>query len=284
MKEKLPEDRYTQVKGLNIRYWKIGDSGFPVILIHGLGASAEIWMHNIESLSQYYTVYVPDVVGFGRSEKPPGPFSPSDLTRFIGDFMDELGIEKAHLVGQSLGGGIALQTALQFPDKVDKLALVGSAGLGREVIYSLRLMSLPGIGELLSRPSRIGVKIFFSLAVKNKEVLTEDFLETYYELFRLPGAQRFLLKTVRGIIGMRGGKDDIILPIMTNLHKITQPALILWGKQDQILPVRHADFAHEKLPDSVLHLFDLCGHVVNLERPQEFNRIVLEFLSDSKAP
>jgi len=283
MKVKLPEDRYTQVKGLNIRYWKTGDSGFPLILIHGLGASAEIWMHNIEALSRSYTVYAPDVVGFGRSEKPSGPFPPSDMTRFIGDFMDEMGIEKAHLVGQSLGGGIALQTALQFPEKVDKLVLVGSAGLGREVIYSLRLMSLPGIGELLSRPSRIGVKIFFSLAVKNKEVLTEDFLETYYKLFRLPGAQRFLLETVRGIVDMRGGKDDAILPIMTNLHKVTQPALIIWGKQDRVLPVRHAQFAHEKLPDSKLHLFDSCGHVVNLERPQEFNSIVLDFLSGSQA-
>lgn len=279
MKTSLPEDRHTQVRGFTVRYWKVGQSGSPLILIHGLGASAEIWMHNIESLSQNYTVYVPDVVGFGRSEKPSGSFSPVDLMRFIGNFMDELGIGRAHLVGQSLGGGIALHTVLQFPEKVDKLVLVGSAGLGREVIYSLRLMSLPVIGELLSRPSRTGVKIFFSLAVKNRSVLTKDFLETYYQLFRLPGAQQFLLKTVRGIVDIKGGKEEAILPITKNLHKITRPALIIWGKQDRVLPVQHAQFAHENLPNSKLYLFDSCGHVVNLERPQEFNRIVLEFLS-----
>ena len=279
MKMNFPEDRYTEVRGLGIRYWKIGD-GPPLLLIHGLGASAEIWMHNYEAFSRDYTVYVPDVPGFGRSEKPRGPCSMSDLLMgFTGQFMDSLGIERAHLVGQSLGGGMALKTALQCPERVDKLVLVGSAGLGSGVMHALRLMSLPVIGELLSRPSRIGARIFFSLAVKDRSVLTRDFLDCYYRLFSLPGAQRMLLATVREIVDMGGARDHLVRPIMDNLQRLTQPALIIWGRQDRVLPVRQAHFAHENLAGSRLVIYDHCGHVVNLERPREFNRDVLDFLS-----
>ena len=275
----LPEDRHTVVEGHGVRYWKTGD-GPPLVLIHGLGASAEIWMHNYEAFSRDYTVYAPDVTGFGRSERPTAPCSLSDLLMgFIGQFMDRLGIERAHLVGQSLGGGMALKTALTCPERVDKLILVGSAGLGSGVTHSLRLMSLPVIGELLSRPSRIGVRIFFSLAVKDRAVLTKDFLDLYYRLFSLPGAQRMLLATVREIVDMRGAKDHLVRPIMDNLHRLTLPALIIWGRQDRVLPVAQAYFAHENLAGSRLIIYDNCGHVVNLERPREFNRDVLDFLS-----
>ena len=104
---------------------------------------------------------IPDLPGFGRSEKPASSFTPSDYISFIDDFRKALNVDQVSLIGQSLGGGIALHYTLQFSEKVDKLVLVDGAGLGKEVIWTLRLMSLPWIGELISHPSRIGVALFF---------------------------------------------------------------------------------------------------------------------------
>ena len=243
MKEKMtipsqmPQDHYIRAGDINTRYWVLGNQGSPVILIHGLGASAEIWMHNVEVLVTQHRVYVPDLVGFGRSDKPTVSYSPYYFTRFINDFINALNIERASLVGQSLGGGIALLYTLQFPDKVDKLVLVDSTGLGKEVIFTLKLMSLPIIGELMTRSNRLEVSLFFKLAVRNPVVITEDFVETYYELFSQPGAQRFLLNLVRSIVNMRGGRKDVLAPIMTNLHRITAPTLIVWVSRIVFFPL-----------------------------------------------
>jgi pimeloyl-ACP methyl ester carboxylesterase len=113
----VPKDQYIKAGEINTRYWS------TVILIHGLGASAEIWMHNVDALAKQHRVYVPDLAGFGRSDKPVSSFTHLDYTYFVDDFIKALNIEQASLVGQSLGGGITLQYALQFPLRVQKLVL-----------------------------------------------------------------------------------------------------------------------------------------------------------------
>ena len=256
----MPEDRYIKVGNLKTRYWALGDKGTPVILIHGLGASADIWMYNVDALAKQHRVYVPDLVGFGRSDKPGPSFSPFDYTNFLDDFIDTLSIDRVSLVGQSLGGGIALHYALQFPQRVDKLVLVDSAGLGKEVIWTLRLMSLPLVGEIFSYPSRKGVEIFFKLAVKDQSLITKDFVELYYSIFSRPGFQGFLLRVLRRMVDIKGAREEILVPVMNNLHKINQPALIIWGERDRVLPLRHAYRAKERLPNSRLKIFERCGH------------------------
>jgi pimeloyl-ACP methyl ester carboxylesterase len=273
------EDRTLMAGGIHARFWSLGDRGSPVILIHGLGGSAEIWMHNIEALAQQHRVYAPDLPGFGRSEKPASPFTPSGYNSFIDDFRKALNVDRVSLIGQSLGGGIALQYAIQFPEKVDKLVLVDGAGLGKEVIWTLRLMSLPLIGELISHPSRIGVALFFKLAVRNTKLITRDFVNLYYEFFTQPGFSAFLLKVVRKFVDIHGAKEEFLAPIMENLSRIIQPTLIIWGENDRVLPIRHAYYGKEKIVNSHLHIIKQCGHIPNFERADEFNKLVLDFLS-----
>lgn len=273
-----PENLYINIGNIRTRYWSLGNNGPIVILLHGLGASAEIWLPNIDALAKNHKVYVLDLPGFGYSGKPHHEFSPLDYAKFLDDFMTVLNIKKATVIGQSLGGGIALQYTLQYPRKVEKLVLADCAGFGKEVIWTLRLMSLPVLGEIISYPTRMGVTIFFRLAVRNPAVITRDFIDTYYEIFKQAGFQGFLLKITRMMVDIHGGKREILTPVMDNLHKINRLALIIWGENDGVFPLKHAYYGKEKMPNSQLYIMKNCGHIPNLEKPEEFNNAVLEFL------
>ncbi len=280
MLSQMPEDRYIRVGNFKVRYWAFGDQGAPVLLIHGLGASADIWMNNVEALANQHRVFALDLIGFGRSDKPGPSFSPLDYTPFLDDFMNLLNIQEVNLIGQSLGGGIALHYAIQFPQKVRKLVLVDNAGFGKEVIWTLRWMSLPLVGELFSYPSRRGIEIFFRLAVRNPSLITKDFVELYYDIFCQPGFQKSFLRILRQIVNFRGARDEILGPIMNNVSKITQPVLIIWGEKDRVLPLKHGYLGKEKLPKANLKIMEGCGHIPFFERADEFNKTVLTFLSE----
>lgn len=274
-------DRYVTAGDVKTCYWQSGDRGSSVILIHGLAGSADIWLNNIDPLSRHHRLYALDLPGFGRSDKPGPPFSPSDYTRVLDDFMTALDIDRATLVGQSLGGGIALQYALQFPQKVRRLILVDSAGLGKEVIWTLKLMSLPLFGELMSYPTRKGVELFFKFAVRDQSLITVDFVDRYYTFFSAPGFQNFLLRLLRLMINVRGVREEVLSPLMNNLHKIIQPVLIVWGEKDRVLPLAHAYAGRRRLPHGTVEIFEACGHLPFFEEAERFNRLVLQFLQDS---
>jgi pimeloyl-ACP methyl ester carboxylesterase len=274
----FPTDQYINVKGVKTRYWTAGDKGPVLLLIHGFGASVEIWQHNIESLAKFYRVYAIDLVGFGRTDKHEGPYTPPFMVQFIDNALTALNLDKVTLIGLSMGGGLSILYTLSFPQKVDNLVLVDSAGLGKEIIFSMRLMSLPFLGELMTKPSRKTTYLFFKPAVLNSQILKGAFTDLYYELFSLPGAQMAMLKVLRSMCIIFGVKKDVLKETMVNLHRITSPTLIIWGRQDAIIPLKQAYYAKEKISNSKLHIVEQCGHMPNFEEPEEFNQLVLDFL------
>jgi 4,5:9,10-diseco-3-hydroxy-5,9,17-trioxoandrosta-1(10),2-diene-4-oate hydrolase len=274
-----PQDRYIKVGNINTRFWAAGDKGTAVVLVHGLGGSIENWVHNIDALAQHHRVYAMDLVGFGRTEKTPLTHDLNVLGKFIDDFMKTQSVEKASLVGNSLGGGLVLRFAIDYPGKVEKLVLVDNAGMGRGVILDFKVASLPLIGELLTRPSRKGTARIWKKVVYDSSLVTERLVEEGYGLLTLPGAQKALLATVRAGINLRGQRADLIGLLISKLGTITAPTLIFWGQQDRIMPLAHAHIAMKKIPNARLHIFDRCGHMPQLEHPEEFNKLVLDFLA-----
>jgi 4,5:9,10-diseco-3-hydroxy-5,9,17-trioxoandrosta-1(10),2-diene-4-oate hydrolase len=278
-------DQTIDAGGIRTRYRHAGEAGSPVVLIHGLGASAEIWSANIGALAMRHRVYVPDLPGFGRTEKPEWmDYSPGAYCRFLLDFMTALGIGRASLVGHSLGGGVALRAILDDPGRVDRLILLSSAGLGPDVSLPLRIASLPFFDRIFFKPPLPVFTRFLHRLVFDPAAITADFARLYYEMFFQPASVRAFTGILRTIATLRGARPGILEPIRAGLGTITAPTLILWGRQDRILPVSQALDAAGRIPGARLHVFERCGHMPNVEYPEEFNRLVLEFLQEDRGP
>ncbi len=275
-----PKDQMIRVGNMNARYWAEGDQGSPVILIHGLGAYIETFWPNIMTLAQQHRVYAVDLPGSGLSDKPAdGKYTIQYFVQFIHDFMDALGIEHASLVGHSLGGGVVLQFTLTYPRLVDRLVLMNSAGLGPEVGIQLRLVSLPILGNILTKPGLKATRWHLEAIVFDKSLISEDLVQTDYAYCAQPGVQGIMLKTLRNIGGLGGQKRSFYGPIVEKLPAISQPALVIWGREDTIVPVKHVEMAR-KIPDIHVKVFDHCCHFPQLEHRQEFDQVLLNFLCD----
>jgi len=274
------EDRYTVVQGYKTRYWDEG-TGYPVVLVHGLGSCAESWLFNVEGLAQRYRVLVPDLLGFGRSDKPTDhrELSLTRSSRFLAGFLETQGVRKAHLVGNSMGGIVSLQFAVDYPQMVNKLVLVDPAGFGRDVHITLRLQSLPVLGEILATPSRRNTRLSLQIASYQHGFITAELVERFYEIARQPGMKAPYLAAVRQGITLGGVKRQILEPLQARLSTITAPTLLIWGRHDQVLPIGHLKMAKELLPHAQVHIFEDCGHIPQMEKPDEFNRLVMQFLA-----
>ena len=278
MSNQLPQDQYVKVGNINTRYWSAGDKGSVVVLIHGLGGFIENWVYNIGPLSKSHRVYALDLPGFGRSDKP----LIRDLTvlvRFLAGFLDALGIEKASLIGNSLGGGLVLFFALGSPGRVEKLVLVDTAGMGKSVIADFKVCSLPVAGELLIRPTLKSTANLWQKVVYDPSLVTPELVDSSFKLASLPGARQALLATLRAGIGIFGQRDKYTKLILKDLGKITEPTLIFWGSEDRIIPVAHSRIAAAKITGARLHIWEKCGHMPMFEYPDKFNTLVLDFLS-----
>lgn len=272
------QDRFIDVHSVRTRYWMVGDSGRNILLLHGIGGSVEIWIKTLHTLAERYTVYALDLVGFGLTDKPDAAYSLSFQADFVHSFMNALEIDNADIVGLDLGGGVAVNFGLRYPKRMERLILVDSVGLGREVHDIFRLPTLPLVGGMFFRPSRKLMREIYEASFYDPEKVTDGMVDFYYKLLEQPGAEQAFTSTLRALGSFGGMRDMIIGTISTGLIRLEIPTLLVWGRQDEIYPVEHALSAHDKLPDSRLHIIDECGHLPPMEQPEKFNQVVLEFL------
>jgi pimeloyl-ACP methyl ester carboxylesterase len=274
----LPPDLYIQVNGIQTRYWQMGACGSPVILLHGGNGSIEFWLYNIAALAAFHRVYAFDMVGSGRSDYPDGSYSIAYQAEFLAGFITALGINSATLIGNSMGGAVALKFTSIYPDRMDKLVLVDSMGLGQEISLGIRLITLPAIVNLL-RPGRWMIPAMLKSNFYNHHLLPPEWIELRYPIFAIPDRNRVILRLGQSNFNLAGVRADVYQPIVASLPQIDRPTLIVWGEQDRIIPVKHAYIAAAGLPHNQLEIFPDCGHHPYLEYPAKFNRLVLDFLN-----
>ena len=271
-----------RVRGRAVRYRSTGDPAAPpVVLLHGIARSLDDFADQhalLDSGEPAYRVYSVDLAGFGESDPMPGESTLPGLADAVAEFLEEIGETRpAHLVGNSLGGAVAMLLALRHPDRVRSLVLANSAGFGREVTIALRILALRPLGRLLLRPSRAGARRTERAIFRDAGFVTEARIERALELSRRPhGAQVMLdlagsLATVRGT--RRPWRDALIAATAT----AAVPTLVVWGSHDLILPAAHLEAAKRLLPHARTHLFTDTGHMPQIERAEEFAELVRDF-------
>jgi pimeloyl-ACP methyl ester carboxylesterase len=251
-----------KVGNLNIRYFT-GGQGDPLVIIHGGGDGARAWLKNAEELSKYYSVYIPDLPGFGRSQSANDKFYLPEYVAFVEDFSSTLGIDRFHLMGHSIGGGIALHYALKFPQKITGLVLVSSWCLGIEAALWIRLLSHPALCRSFGEAGIVVSKGIKWLA------------RLFYAPFRFANPiTRVKMDIGKTMVTWRG--QTIVL--QNRLSELTMPTLLVWGDGDNVVPAAHAYMAAELIPDCQLHVFEGCGHNVYRQELQEFSQLLSRFL------
>ena len=253
------------VFGQKIHYLEAG-SGPTVILLHGLGGSSQAWQLNIGPLAEKFHVVVPDQIGFGKSDKPLVNYRIRTYVDFLDQFCKQLKIERASLVGNSMGGWIAVTFAAAFPDRVDKLVLEDAAGYAPAKDFDTRTF------YGLNPTTREGMKVLVAKVFYNKIFQTDAAIDQSIAA-RMAAGDGFTIKSItESIIRGEDYLDDIV-------KTVKRPTLIIWGRQDGLVPLAEGERFNKDIAGSKLIVIDQSGHVPNIEKPAEFNAAVLKFLS-----
>ena len=282
-------DRFTvrrlELHGHPVSYRMAGE-GPAVVLVHGLALSSATWRGVMPALAERFTVVAPDLLGHGESAKPRGDYSLGAYASGIRDLLVALDIERATFVGHSLGGGVAMQLAYQFPERCERLVLVASGGLGNEVHPLLRAVAFPGVEYVLPLVlapwlhQRVDFAGRWLHRLGWRPGSTLDQVWRSWTTLTSREAQRAFVHTVRSVIdpgGQRVSAQDRLY-LAANV-----PTLIVWGERDAVIPVAHARATHDAIPGSRRRILPDAGHLLPIEASGWFTDVLLEFL-DSTEP
>lgn len=279
------EIRYLTLHGHRVAYRQAG-SGPVIVLVHGITSNSETWQRVMPYLTRSFTVIAPDLLGHGESAKPAGDYSLGAYASGLRDLLVALGHDRATFVGHSLGGGIAMQLAYQFPERCERLVLVDSGGLGRDVSVLLRLATLPGSEFVLpllvtTRLLDVGRAAGGLLSRLGLHAGTdiEEIARGHATLADRESRGAFI-HTLRGIVEPGGQRVDASDRLYLASHI---PFLLIWGEHDSIIPVAHGRRAHEQVVGSRLEVFANSGHFPQLDEPERFLDILIDFM-DSTDP
>ena len=273
-----------QIHGKSMGYRMAGE-GPAIVLIHGMAGSSETWAPLLPELGRSATVIAPDMPGHGASAKPRGDYSLGALASGIRDLLIMLGIDRATIVGHSLGGGVAMQFAYQFPERSDRLVLVSSGGLGREVSALLRALSAPGAEYVLAvgcseRVRRAGIKVggWLSRAGVRPTPALGEIWRSYSSLSD-PETRTAFVHTLRSVIDVGGQR----VSALDRLYLAAEvPTLIVWGDRDPLIPVSHGRDAHDAMPGSRLEIFEGSGHFPHRDSPARFASLLMDFIATTE--
>ena len=273
-----------ELHGHCVTYREVG-SGPVLVLIHGVTGNMQTWDEVLPELAEHYTVVTPDLLGHGLSAKPRGDYSLGAFASGIRDLLGALGHFRATVVGHSLGGGIAMQMAYQFPERVERLGLVSSGGLGEEVSVALRAATLPGselVIPLIAHNTLIDAGRLVGRLLANVGIIVSpDRAEVArgYASLSDAEARRAFIHTMRAVIDHGGqrvsARDRLYLTE-------TMPSLILWGKRDRIIPSAHGHRAHKEMPGSRYELFESSGHFPHVSEPRRFVAALRSFIEETE--
>ena len=281
MSELLPKT--ANVHGRSVSYLEAGE-GSVLLLVHGIAGTCENWREVIEPLAHRHTVIAPDLPGHGSSEAGAGDYSIGALASGLRDLLLALGHERATVVGHSLGGGVAMQLAYQYPEMVERLVLVSSGGLGPEVSPVLRAAALPGADLFISVTAGAGRRAgsvlgrgLSAFGLRPSADVAE--VARGYASLDDPARRAAFLDTLRAVVGTRGQRvsagDRLYLAEAV-------PVLIVWGARDSIIPVRHGEDAVRAIPGARLEVFEDVGHLPQLEAPGRFIAALERFLRETE--
>jgi pimeloyl-ACP methyl ester carboxylesterase len=265
--------------------YRTAGSGPVIVLVHGITATSETWDRVMPALAKRFTVVAPDLLGHGGSAKPRGDYSLGAYASGVRDLVIALGHERATFVGHSLGGGVAMQLAYQFPERCERLVLIDSGGLGQEVNLLLRSATLPGAEIVLPflASERVlnagrGVGRFFGRFGLRVRTDIAEMARGHASLADHEARAAFVhtLRTIVDPMGQRVNAHD-------RLYLAEEvPFLVIWGQRDSIIPVAHAHAVHERVPSSRLEIFETAGHFPHVDEPQRFIEVLTEFIDTTE--
>ena len=275
-----PELHHVVIHGHRRAFVRTG-SGPALLLLHGLGCDHTTWRPVVESLAKSFTVIAPDLLGHGDSDKPRADYSIGGYANGMRDLLTLLGIDRVTVVGHSLGGGVAMQFAYQFPERTERLVLVAPGGFGPEVTPAIRVITTPGFQQvmgLLALPGLLQVtagslRVLAATRIPQLRDLAE--VADIYESFADPRARAAIRHVVRAVVDWKG---QVIT--MADRAYLTEamPMCVVWGADDQVIPVEHAANAGTLAPGARVEIIPNAGHFPHKDHPERFVRIVRDFV------
>ncbi len=271
------ELKTAQLKEGTVLY-AVAGAGSPVILLHGFGGQIWVWEKQVSALSRHHRLYIPDLVGYGYSDRPKVDYTPALFIDSIRQLMDHLGLQRASLIGNSMGGGIAWAFALTHPDRIDKLVLIDS--IPPDAVAAVRNPSFQWFLSIRNVPilpylavglhTREMLRTTLKEMVFNDRLITDAVVERQYQIGRIEGTARVMTSTVRQVEGVKRYAND--------LSALNTPSLIIWGDRDEVFPLPVGEALHASIKGSELLVIKESGHMPMWEHPVETNRAILEFL------
>lgn len=276
--EMIGRGHITELEETTLAWGELG-KGYPLVLLHGLMDTHRTWRRVAPILAKNYRVLMPDLPGNGFSGRPDAPYTLPWFANLLAEWLEKIGVEKAHICGHSYGGGVSQWMLLDHRDRIERLALVSSGGLGRQVAFGMRLASFPVLGGMITPHAlKAALPTVLKYASATFGHMEAEERERFVETLKVPGTQLAFQRTLEGVINVFGQ----YMQMMQRANEVEQlpPVALFWGNKDPIIPIKHGKKALTDAENITLTTYRGCGHYPQLDFPQNFARDLLKFLDD----